>query len=249
MAGPISVISERFVPRRPSSDLHPATAFTTSRSTDTAAGFSVPTPGRRHHTHVAETLIVNAVEPLKKKHGPVIDVQQLRFRSRETVFRGQIESCTLRSSGVSSFVGREELSYGQSSFVLGHRSLGTGLPPRDPTPASRRRSTAMREPSAAPSAARCNPGRVCGPGYTARGAEKTITRSMPKPQSSVPSANTYHKKGNRCRSDAGHGRSLQRFAFATNLRPHRSGSQHENAPGRPGTLNAAVVNGSSGSME
>ena len=129
MGDSISVISERLIPRRPASNLHPATAFTTSGCTDTAAGFSASTPGRRHRAHVSDSLIGNAVEPLEKQHGPVIDVQQLRYRSLDTVFAGQIESCTLRSNGVSSFVGKGELGYGQSSPIFARGSLETGLRP------------------------------------------------------------------------------------------------------------------------
>ena len=40
-----------------------------------------------------------------------------------------------------------------------------------------------------------------------------------------------------------------RCAFAKRLRPHRSGAQSENAPGRPGPMNAAVDNRRSRSME
>ena len=156
MGDSISVISERLIPRRPASNLHPATAFTTSGCTDTAAAFR-STPGRRHRAHVSDSLISNAVEP-RETHGPVIDVQQLRYRSLDTGLCGPNRAAHPKQRCL--FLRRKGETWLWAVVPNCARKPRDGVSPRDLAPASRRRATAMPDPTAAPFAARCNPGRV-----------------------------------------------------------------------------------------
>lgn len=243
MADSISVISERLIPRRPASNLHPAT----SGCTDTAAGFSASTPGRRHRAHVSDSLIGNAVEPLEKQHGPVIDVQQLRYRS------------LVRSLRAKSRAAHSEATVSLPSSE--RENLAMGSRPQSSRAEASRRGFAQRPSPCLETTRHGNARPYCGPlcsplqprqGEMARRAEEDIICRTPKRRvpcrSQSPTPNRKPMTV-RLRSRTIPTAIPHRCAFAKRLRPHRSGAQSENAPGRPGPMNAAVDNRRSRSME